>query len=212
MTDQKGSWRIREKATTGQRMPDTKTMPARVSQLESKFTLSVNFIQHYEKACIPWPSSRTKKKRATARIKRKLLIPDYRKIKRNLYDRQKGYCFYCNRKIRFYGSHIDHIHPRCKGGEDKVENLCLSCPRCNSYKGGFSLSGWLYKLCAVRRYKGKNRYRHWKKWNDQSRLRAINKVSNMIGDKDQAPSVKSQYKKKEILPTWKYKKSMLKSK
>ena len=207
MADQKGSWRIREKATTSQRMLDTKITSIKISQLESKFILSMNFIQHYEKACIPWPNPRTKKKRAVIRIKRKLLIPDYRKIKRDLYNRQKGHCFYCNRKIRFYGSHIDHIHPCCKGGEDKVENLCLSCPRCNSYKGGSSLNRWLYKLRAVRRYKGKDRYVHWRKWNDRSRLQVIKKVSHMIGNKDQAPSVKSQYKKREILPTWRYKKA-----
>lgn len=31
---------------------------------------------------------------------------------------------------------IDHIHPRCKGGEDKVENYQPMCKICNENKGG----------------------------------------------------------------------------
>lgn len=30
---------------------------------------------------------------------------------------------------------IEHIHPRAKGGSNRVSNLCLSCQRCNIKKG-----------------------------------------------------------------------------
>ncbi len=31
--------------------------------------------------------------------------------------------------------HIDHIIPEAAGGRDEAQNLCLSCPRCNGFKG-----------------------------------------------------------------------------
>ena len=30
--------------------------------------------------------------------------------------------------------HLDHIVPLSRGGTDGVDNLALSCPRCNAYK------------------------------------------------------------------------------
>src|SRR5690349_17636184 len=31
--------------------------------------------------------------------------------------------------------HIDHICPRARGGTDELDNLALTCPRCNLVKG-----------------------------------------------------------------------------
>jgi 5-methylcytosine-specific restriction endonuclease McrA len=49
-----------------------------------------------------------------------------------LFDEQNISCFYCGADLGEY--HIDHIHPLSKGGEHKVENLCITCPRCNLRK------------------------------------------------------------------------------
>jgi len=31
---------------------------------------------------------------------------------------------------------IDHLIPKCKGGEDVLENLRMTCRKCNRLKGG----------------------------------------------------------------------------
>ena len=31
--------------------------------------------------------------------------------------------------------HVDHFTPRSEGGKSVFENLCLSCPFCNQFKG-----------------------------------------------------------------------------
>lgn len=56
---------------------------------------------------------------------------------REVRRRASGCCEYCRqletkRSIRFQ---IDHIIARRHGGDDSLDNLCLSCYECNSYKG-----------------------------------------------------------------------------
>jgi hypothetical protein len=58
-------------------------------------------------------------------------------LKRQVYQRASGCCEYClvhqdDYDIRF---HIEHIIAIAQGGKTIYENLCLSCPRCNLYKG-----------------------------------------------------------------------------
>jgi 5-methylcytosine-specific restriction endonuclease McrA len=49
------------------------------------------------------------------------------------YDRQKGKCFYCGKKVgKKY--HVDHVVPLAKGGSNGPENLVVSCPWCNQSK------------------------------------------------------------------------------
>jgi len=40
---------------------------------------------------------------------------------------------------------IEHIHPRAKGGSNRVSNLTLSCERCNTKKGTKSIDEFLKK-------------------------------------------------------------------
>jgi 5-methylcytosine-specific restriction endonuclease McrA len=52
----------------------------------------------------------------------------------------QGKCAYCglngSRDIRILGNlHVDHLVPRCANGADDLENLVLSCSRCNVDKG-----------------------------------------------------------------------------
>jgi len=53
---------------------------------------------------------------------------------KNIWDKYKGRCYYCDRKLDyrtgFNGLHIEHV----VNGLHKVENLVLSCPRCNNIK------------------------------------------------------------------------------
>ncbi|MCL5736987.1 MAG: HNH endonuclease [Actinobacteria bacterium] len=49
------------------------------------------------------------------------------------YDRQKGRCFYCDKKVgKKY--HVDHVIPLAKGGGNGPENLVIACPPCNLSK------------------------------------------------------------------------------
>lgn len=48
------------------------------------------------------------------------------------YERQKGRCFWCNKKISDY--HVDHVVPLTKGGSNGPENLVIACPSCNHIK------------------------------------------------------------------------------
>lgn len=52
------------------------------------------------------------------------------------------FCYYCERGIAGSEAHFDHIVPLVKGGPHSVENLCVSCPKCNWSKGQKLLSEW----------------------------------------------------------------------
>jgi 5-methylcytosine-specific restriction endonuclease McrA len=43
---------------------------------------------------------------------------------------------------------IEHIHPRAKGGSNRVSNLTLSCEKCNLKKGTKSIDEFLKKDCT----------------------------------------------------------------
>lgn len=52
-------------------------------------------------------------------------------------SRAKGMCEYC-RVPQTSGTityHVDHIRPIKHNGTDDIDNLCLSCYKCNGYKG-----------------------------------------------------------------------------
>jgi 5-methylcytosine-specific restriction endonuclease McrA len=60
-----------------------------------------------------------------------------------VYDKNKGYCWHCDRKLSFinYGKfgkkgawEIDHSVPKARGGTDNRNNLVPSCMICNRSK------------------------------------------------------------------------------
>lgn len=58
-------------------------------------------------------------------------------LKRNsdpVYIRDCGLCRYCGADVsRHYVK--DHVHPKSKGGSNRIENMALACSECNSKKG-----------------------------------------------------------------------------
>lgn len=60
-----------------------------------------------------------------------------------IFRRDSGQCAYCDGPLRFEGDswHIDHIKPLCKGGTNELDNLTLSCARCNLKKSGKEVAG-----------------------------------------------------------------------
>jgi len=56
----------------------------------------------------------------------------------DLFEQQEGFCYYCGKLL--YSSfdrriHIEHKVPIFRGGSNNIENIALSCARCNHKKG-----------------------------------------------------------------------------
>ena len=49
-------------------------------------------------------------------------------------------CVYCGETYEFNQLTLDHVKPRCKGGESVTKNLVPACRACNQGKGS---SNWL---------------------------------------------------------------------
>lgn len=58
-------------------------------------------------------------------------------LKREVIERAGNCCEYCRLKQGDYpfSFHIEHIRAEKHGGKTESNNLCLSCPTCNVYKG-----------------------------------------------------------------------------
>lgn len=57
-------------------------------------------------------------------------------------SRRSAVCHYCGKRISSKIIHFDHIKALAKGGEHRIENLCVSCPKCNLTKGTAALNEW----------------------------------------------------------------------
>lgn len=55
-------------------------------------------------------------------------------------------CKYCGTAL--YGKpdreipHVDHVHPKSRGGSESLDNKVLACPSCNGSKGAKTLDEW----------------------------------------------------------------------
>lgn len=58
----------------------------------------------------------------------------------NKWDRKCAYCCAGNVPLQ-----IEHIHPRAKGGTNRISNLCLACETCNIKKGTKDIKVFLVK-------------------------------------------------------------------
>jgi len=62
-------------------------------------------------------------------------------VRQYLLEKYQRTCVYCEAKdVPF---ELDHIHPRSKGGSDRVSNLVLSCHDCNQAKGNKDIKEFL---------------------------------------------------------------------
>lgn len=57
------------------------------------------------------------------------------KVKRALWKRDKGCCFYCGESLSWDNKTVDHVIPKSKGGPHRAWNLVISCFTCNKEKG-----------------------------------------------------------------------------
>lgn len=58
-------------------------------------------------------------------------------LRRAVIKRAGDCCEYCriSQADQFFAFEIDHIIAEKHGGQTLIENLCLSCPDCNTFKG-----------------------------------------------------------------------------
>ena len=61
--------------------------------------------------------------------------PLSKKLRFEVFKRDKFTCQYCGRKAPDVVLEADHIHPVAEGGEDEIMNLVTSCVDCNRGKG-----------------------------------------------------------------------------
>lgn len=52
---------------------------------------------------------------------------------RLIFEQQKGLCWWCSKPVGD-DYHVDHRIPLSRGGSNGPENLCISCPSCNTSK------------------------------------------------------------------------------
>jgi 5-methylcytosine-specific restriction endonuclease McrA len=58
----------------------------------------------------------------------------------NKWERKCAYCGVENVPLQ-----VEHIHPKAKGGTNRISNLCLACEKCNSKKGTQDIEKFLAK-------------------------------------------------------------------
>ncbi len=56
--------------------------------------------------------------------------------KREVYNRQNGYCKVCGKHFNIEEMEADHIKPWCKGGQTVADNCQMLCKECNRRKSG----------------------------------------------------------------------------
>jgi hypothetical protein len=62
-------------------------------------------------------------------------------VREYLFEKWNRTCAYCGNKDVLL--EIDHIHPKSKGGTDRVSNLTLACHGCNQKKGNLDVKDFL---------------------------------------------------------------------
>lgn len=56
----------------------------------------------------------------------------------NKWGRKCAYCGFENVQLQ-----VEHIHPKSKGGTNRISNLCLACEKCNTKKGTQNIEDFL---------------------------------------------------------------------
>ena len=82
-----------------------------------------------------------------------------------VYNKYNGHCAYCGCEIDYEDMQVDHIVPKCRNnevrmekhlggiGKDVIDNYNPSCPACNFYKGMLTVDGFRKKLLNELDYK-----------------------------------------------------------
>lgn len=71
-------------------------------------------------------------------------IPKF--IRRAVIDRDGYHCVYCDEDLTNGEIHLDHVIPESQGGLTTIENLQVTCRKCNLAKGILSEGEFMSKL------------------------------------------------------------------
>jgi 5-methylcytosine-specific restriction endonuclease McrA len=74
-----------------------------------------------------------------------------RRARLGILHRERGYCFYCLRRITRTSVVLDHVIPRSRGGTSSFRNMVACCQECNSNKGTGRAANFLRELYRFRR-------------------------------------------------------------
>jgi len=58
-------------------------------------------------------------------------------------------CVYCGETYELHELTLDHVKPKCFGGEDLTSNLVPSCWKCNQDKGSSNWLQWMRKTFGI---------------------------------------------------------------
>lgn len=64
-------------------------------------------------------------------------------IREYLLEKWDRKCAYCS--VKNVPLQVEHIHPKAKGGTNRISNLCLACEKCNIKKGTQNIEQFLAK-------------------------------------------------------------------
>jgi 5-methylcytosine-specific restriction endonuclease McrA len=64
-------------------------------------------------------------------------------VREYLLNKWERKCTYC--KVENVPLQVEHIHPKAKGGSNRISNLCLACKKCNQRKGTKDIKDFLAK-------------------------------------------------------------------
>jgi 5-methylcytosine-specific restriction endonuclease McrA len=64
-------------------------------------------------------------------------------VREYLLNRWERKCAYCD--VENVPLQVEHIHPKAKGGSNRISNLCLACEKCNLKKGTQDVKQFLAK-------------------------------------------------------------------
>lgn len=95
-------------------------------------------------------------------IKRKNKI---KKIRETAYEKSKGRCVYCNKKLDFDEMTIDHLIPLNRNGTNESSNMVCSCSECNIDKGDLTLREFYFIKWIVKKGYNKNIFKPMKRFN-----------------------------------------------
>ena len=111
------------------------------------FQDKVEIVEEYEDEWINSPNKKFKMPAIVRLVNYVFRLPwGIRLSRTNIFIRDKGQCQYCEKTLNKGRFTIDHVIPKCKGGNTSWENLVACCARCNSKKGGELLQDTNLKL------------------------------------------------------------------
>lgn len=95
-----------------------------------------------------------------------------RRVRKDLFKKTKGKCFYCGQQCGFLRKHagkahfatLDHVKPRSAGGKDSRKNLVLCCLECNKRKSSMPAMEFAVMIDQEQKAKREIREQKLREW------------------------------------------------